>query len=192
MTTAHIPTSTERVPARAWTVRLTGRSDRSATVSCSNTNSRMPPPSKDPAALRQFAARHAAAHAKAATIHPGARCHCGAHECASHPQAKAQCAGTAAVLVLRHDATVGQVWNVQEVCTVCARLLPHATVVTGPAGRPTHTDVAPAAQGQVARPLVPGGFSSPAAGPTDTQAAPGRRRGRASQLPRRHRPTGKR
>ncbi|MFD7702798.1 hypothetical protein [Streptomyces caelestis] len=108
MTTTSSETSTERVPGRAWTVRITGHSDRTASVSCSTAACRMPARSKDLAALRAFAARHAAAHAKAATVRPHAWCHCGSQNCAAHPETTTHCAG-AVLLILRHDATVGRV-----------------------------------------------------------------------------------
>ncbi|MFF3940509.1 hypothetical protein [Streptomyces phaeofaciens] len=162
VTIAPTDSSSGRVPGRAWTVRLTGHSDRSATLSCSTTACRMPQRSRDLAALRSFAAQHAAAHARAATIRSHAECHCGATECAAHG-GRVHCAGSV-VMILRHDATVGQVWSVEEVCAMCAPLIPHATVVAR-AARPARTTAEPeAAQvAPLARPVVPGGFSSPAA-----------------------------
>ncbi len=65
MTTVHTETSTERIPGRAWTVRIVGHGRSSASVTCSTAACRMPPHSEDLAGLRAFAARHAAAHAKA-------------------------------------------------------------------------------------------------------------------------------
>lgn len=178
VTTAPTDSSSGRVPGRAWTVRLTGHSDRSATLSCSTTACRMPQRSKDLAALRSFAARHAAAHAKAATIRPDASCRCGAAECAAH-HSRVHCAGTV-VMILRHDATVGQVWSVEEVCAMCAPLIPHATVLAS-AARPARTTAEHEAQPAVSpvRPVVPGGFSSPAA-PGDTPV-PARRSRRPAQ-----------
>ncbi|MFJ9871393.1 hypothetical protein [Streptomyces sp. NPDC101165] len=175
---------TERLPGRVWTVRLTGHGDRSATVSCSTAACRMPPRSKDVATLRTFAAQHAAAHAKAATVRPNAWCHCGSQRCASHPDTKTHCAG-GVVLILQHDPTVGRVWTVEEVCESCAPLIPNAAVVARAVRpkRPTQ----PPVQAPAARPVVPGGFSSAAAGPAESQAAPGRRRRRTSQPSRRQR-----
>ncbi|CAL9658944.1 hypothetical protein [Streptomyces sp. Tu 3180] len=185
MTTAYSETPTERVPGRAWTVRITGHSDRSATVSCSTPACRMPPRSKDLASLRAFAARHAAAHAKAATLRPHAWCHCGSQRCAAHPETTTHCAG-AVLLVLRHDPTVGRVWNVEEVCETCAPLLPHATVLARAAQPRRHT-ARPAAQAPADRPGIPGGFSSPTAGPAEAESrtAPPRRSRRAPQRTRR-------
>ncbi|MFF3959670.1 hypothetical protein ACFYY1_41850 [Streptomyces sp. NPDC001890] len=188
MTTVHSESSTERIPGRAWTVRLHGHSDRSATVTCSTEACRMPPRSKDLTALRTFAAQHAAAHAKAATIRPNAWCHCGSQRCGAHPAAKAHCAG-AVVMILRHDPTVRRVWSVEEVCETCAPLIPNTTVLAR-AARPARTTERPAARTtQVpapARPGVAGGFSS-AAPPTTDDAAPLRSARRAPQRPRRRR-----
>ncbi|WP_317447491.1 hypothetical protein [Streptomyces collinus] len=183
MTTAHPATPIERVAGRAWTVRLTGYADRSATVACSNTACKMPARSKDLAALRRFAAQHAAAHAKAANPRPNAWCHCGSTGCEAHPDTRTQCAG-AVTLILRHDPTVGRVWNVEEVCAACAPLLAHTTAVAR-AARPGRASAQPPAPAPAARPGVPGGFSSPAAGPEDRPAAPARRSRRAAQRPQR-------
>ncbi|WP_043495706.1 hypothetical protein [Streptomyces viridosporus] len=183
MTTAYSETPTERVPGRAWTVRITGHSDRSATVSCSTPACRMPARSRDLAALRAFAARHAAAHARAATVRPHAGCHCGSQGCAAHPDTTAHCAG-AVLLILRHDATVGRVWSVEEVCETCAPLLAHATVLAR-AATPRRSSAPPAAPVPAVRPSVPGGFSAPATGPTEDRSA--RRSRRAPQRTRRRR-----
>ncbi|WP_176743543.1 hypothetical protein [Streptomyces agglomeratus] len=128
MTTAYSESSTERIPGRAWTIRLTGHADRSATVTCSTAACRMPPRSKDLAALRVFAAQHVAAHAKAATVRPNASCHCRAQRCATHEHTRVHCAGTV-VLILRHDPTVGRVWTLEEVCESCAPLISNATIL---------------------------------------------------------------
>lgn len=203
--------TTERVPGRSWTVRITGHGDRTASVSCTTSACRMPPRSRDLAALRAFAARHAAAHAKAATVRANAACACRAQGCAAHEGARTLCSG-GVLMVLRHDATVGRVWTVEEVCEACAPLLPHATVLAratrprpgrapdrrpAPVGGQTQrTASVPApAQGQAPAPAeVPGGFSAPpvpvAAGfaaPTtpgpggDGQARPGRGRARSGR-----------
>ncbi|MET8573009.1 hypothetical protein [Streptomyces sp. NPDC004783] len=71
--------------------------------------------STDLAALRAFAARHAAAHAKAATVRPNARCHCGSQRCGAHPDTQTHCAG-AVLMILRHDPVMRRVWSVEEVC----------------------------------------------------------------------------
>ncbi|MFE5407018.1 hypothetical protein ACFQ9Z_38230 [Streptomyces sp. NPDC056580] len=190
VTTAHTETPTDRVPGRAWTIRLTGHSDRSATVSCTTEACRMPPRSKDLAALRAFAAQHAAAHAKAATVRPNAWCHCGSTRCEAHPDTRTHCAG-AVTLILRHDPTVGRVWTIEEVCAACAPLIPHTTVVAR-AARPRPTVEQPtAAVPAPARAGVPGGFSSPDTAPADGAPAPGRRSGRRTQRPQRRR-TGQR
>ncbi|WP_351234433.1 hypothetical protein [Streptomyces sp. NPDC002133] len=172
MTTAYSESTTEgipeRVPGRSWTVRLTGHSDRTATVTCSTAACRMPARSKNLAAMRTFAAQHAAAHAKAATIRPNASCHCRAQQCAAHPDMRVHCAGVV-VMILRHDPTVGRVWSVEEVCAACAPLISHATVVaraTRP--RPAAAERDPA-QVPAPRSAVPGGFSSPGA-PADGAA----------------------
>ncbi|MFF8430993.1 hypothetical protein ACF07Y_38845 [Streptomyces sp. NPDC016566] len=186
MTTAYSESSTDRVPGRAWTVRLTGHRDHSATVTCSTEACRMPTRSKDLAALRAFAAQHAAAHAKAATVRPNAWCHCGSGQCTAHP-AKVHCAG-AVVMILRHDPTVGQVWSVEEVCEMCAPLIANAAVVAR-AARPHRVTEQPAPKVPApARPGVPGGFSSPGAAPVEGRPAPARRSSRHPQRPRRPNP----
>ncbi|MEU5241677.1 hypothetical protein ACH4UR_35805 [Streptomyces lydicus] len=188
MTTAYSePSTTERIPGRAWTIRLTGHSDRSATVTCTTTACRMPPRSKDLAALRTFAAQHAAAHAKAATVRPNAWCHCGSQRCAAHPD-KVHCAG-AVVLILRHDPTVGRVWSIEEVCDTCAPLIPNATILAR-AGRPSRSNERPAPQAPApTRPGIPSGFSSTATFSDDSEQEPIRRSRRPPQQPRR-RPSG--
>ncbi|MGW2449614.1 hypothetical protein, partial [Streptomyces sp. NPDC001675] len=186
MTTAHPAALIERVPGRAWTVRLTGYADRSATVSCTTAACRMPPRSKDLAALRAFAAQHAAAHAKAATVRPNAWCHCGSTRCEAPPDTRTHCAG-AVTLILRHDPTVGRVWTIEEVCAACAPLIPHTTVVAR-AARPRRTVEQPAATVPApTRAGVPGGFSSPDTAPADGTPAPGRRSGRRPPRPQRRR-----
>ncbi|MGW7647128.1 hypothetical protein [Streptomyces bobili] len=186
MTTVYSESTTERIPGRAWTVRLHGYSDRSVTVTCTTEGCRMPPRSKDLASLRAFAARHAAAHARAATVRPNAWCHCGSQHCGAHPDIKAHCAG-AVVMILRHDSTVRRVWSVEEVCETCAPLIPNATVLAR-AARPTRSTARPAATAAPAQvPAaarcagVAGGFSSPSATPADTTAGPARRSRRTSQ-----------
>ncbi|MEU2491071.1 hypothetical protein [Streptomyces sp. NPDC007883] len=188
VTTAYSETSTARVPGRSWTVRLMGHADHSATVSCSTAACRMPPRSKDLASLRAFAARHAAAHARAATVRPNASCHCRAEQCGAHQDTRVQCAGSV-VMILRHDPTVGRVWSVAEVCASCAPLLPHATVIAAAAARPrpAATAAAPSAPEVPAARTpssVPGGFSSPGTAGPETDAG-GRRPRRGGQRPRR-------
>ncbi|MDX3078395.1 LLM class flavin-dependent oxidoreductase [Streptomyces sp. MI02-7b] len=80
------------------------------------------------AGLRRFAAQHAAAHAKAATVRPNASCHCRARQCTAHGDTKVLCAGSV-VLIVQHDPSIGQVWTVSEVCLACSPLVPHAIVV---------------------------------------------------------------
>ncbi|MFJ3214123.1 hypothetical protein [Streptomyces flaveolus] len=174
MTTVHTETSTERIPGWAWTVRIVGHGRTSASVTCSTAACRMPARSDDLAALRAFAARHAAAHAKAATVRPNAWCHCGSQHCGAHPDT-------------RHDPVMRRVWSVEEVCETCAPLIPNATVLAR-AERPRRTPERPTAQnpGPV-RPVVAGGFSSPAA-LGDGDPAPGRRSRRTSQRSGRRRP----
>ncbi|MGW2563083.1 hypothetical protein ACWCXB_28350 [Streptomyces sp. NPDC001514] len=162
MTTAYSESSTERIPGRSWIIRLTGHSDRTATVTCSTAACRMPARSKDLAAMRAFAAQHAAAHAKVATVRPNAACHCRAQQCAAHPDMKVHCAG-AVVMILRHDPTVGRVWSVEEVCAACAPLITHAAIVARAVRpRPAAPEEDPA-QVPAPRSAVPGGFSSPGA-----------------------------
>ncbi|MEU9298827.1 hypothetical protein [Streptomyces sp. NPDC048266] len=128
----------------------------------STTACRMPPRSKDLTALRTFAAQHAAAHAKAATLHPNAACHCRAEHCAAHEETKTYCAG-APVLILRHDPVIGRVWSVEEVCETCAPLIPHTKVIARPTPSRPPTIKTPAATVPAARTAVAGGFSSPGA-----------------------------
>jgi hypothetical protein len=163
VTTVHTePPSTERIPGRSWTVRIVGHGRTSASVTCSTPACRMPARSEDLAGLRAFAARHAAAHAKAATVHPNARCHCGSQHCGAHPDTKTHCAG-AVLMILRHDPVMRRVWSVEEVCETCAPLIPNATVLAR-AERPRRTPDHPTTQASApARPVVAGGFSSPAA-----------------------------
>ncbi|MFC8019076.1 hypothetical protein [[Kitasatospora] papulosa] len=187
MTTAYSESPTERIPGRSWTVRITGHGSRAASVTCSTAACRMPPRSEDLAALRTFAAAHAAAHAKVATINPNAYCHCGSQRCGAHPNAKTSCAG-AVVMILRHDPIVRRVWSLEEVCETCAPLIPNATVIAR-AERPNRTTqrpATPAAQVPApARPGIAGGFSS---APAEGDPAPARRPHRAPQRPRRRSP----
>ncbi|MEU6071908.1 hypothetical protein ABZ864_47695, partial [Streptomyces sp. NPDC047082] len=161
----------------------TGHADRTATVTCTNTACQMPPRSKDLAVLRAFAAQHAAAHAKAAKVRPNASCHCRSLQCGAHPDTKVHCTGSV-VLIVRHDPSVGRVWSVEEVCEMCAPLIPNATVVARAARRPSPD--APAAGHAVPAPApapVPGGFSS--AGATDgSEGKPVRRSRRTVGKPR--------
>lgn len=187
-------TAPVRVPGRGWTVRLTGHSDRSASVTCTAT-CRMPGRSRDIAALRRFAAQHAAAHAKAATVRPNASCHCRAERCEAHPGHKAPCAG-GVVMILRHDPVVGQVWIVEEVCETCAPLIPHARVLAragtprrAAAVAPAGPDAAPAAQVPApARPGVPSLFSSAGAASDTGRQTVRRPRGDGQRPRRRPRP----
>ncbi|MGP3953478.1 hypothetical protein [Streptomyces sp. 7N604] len=182
VTTAYNESSTERIPGRSWTVRLTGHSDRTASVSCSTVACRMPPRSRNLAALRTFAAQHAAAHARAATIRPNASCHCRAQHCAAH-QAKVRCAG-GVVMILRHDPTVGREWTVEEVCESCAPLIAHATIVGRADRARSAATTKPAKKVPTpARSSVPTGFSSP----SDPAAGDPPRRRRPRSGPRRPR-----
>jgi hypothetical protein len=187
VTTAYSESSTKRIPGRAWTVRIIGHGGRAASVTCSTAACRMPPRSEDLTALRAFAAAHAAAHAKAATINPDAYCHCGSQRCGAHPNTKTSCEG-GVVMILRHDPIVRRVWSLEEVCETCAPLIPNATVLAR-AARPNRTDkrpATPAAQVTApARPGIAGGFSS---APAEGDPAPVRRSRRASQRPGRRRP----
>ncbi|MFE0582559.1 hypothetical protein [Streptomyces sp. NPDC058874] len=174
-----------RVPGRTWTVRLTGHADHSASVTCSTEACRMPPRSKDTAALKRFAAEHVRAHARLATVRPNAACACRAAQCAFH-EARTQCTGSA-LLVLVHNPAVGQVWTLAEICQSCAPLIAH-TAILGSA-RPPARQAPPAAAvpapatAPAASPLpVAGGFSSPQAAP---EAPAVRRRPRRPMRPRR-------
>ncbi|MFI9771900.1 hypothetical protein ACIHJG_34300 [Streptomyces sp. NPDC052415] len=187
MTTAYSESTTERIPGRSWTVRITGHGSRAASVTCSTAACRMPPRSEDLAALRTFAAAHAAAHAKVATVNPHAYCHCGSQRCGAHPHAKTTCAG-AVVMILRHDPIVRRVWSLEEVCATCAPLIPNATIIARAAqpNRTTKRPATPAAQVPApARPGIAGGFSS---APAEGDPAPARRPHRAPQRPRRRSP----
>ncbi|MFJ5220515.1 hypothetical protein ACIP98_38270 [Streptomyces sp. NPDC088354] len=121
--------------------------------------------------MRRFAAQHAAAHAKAATVRPNAACSCRARQCTAHGDTKVLCAGSV-VLIVQHDPWIGQVWTVSEVCQACSPLVPNAIVVaTAVRARPAATSTPPAAtvpaqaqaQAQAhaqAGSVVPGGFSA--------------------------------
>ncbi|MEU6709005.1 hypothetical protein [Streptomyces wuyuanensis] len=147
----------------------------------------MPARSKDLASLRAFAARHAAAHARAATIRPNASCHCRtAEQCGAHQDTRVLCAGSV-VMILRHDPAVGRVWTAAEVCATCAPLIRHATVIAS-APRPAAAAAAhstpqlPAARTVTA---VPGGFSSPGTPGAENDASAPPRPHRGGQHPRR-------
>lgn len=170
MTTANSESSTVRIPGRDWTVRLTGHTDRSATVTCTAA-CRMPARSRDLATLRRFAAQHAAAHAKVATVRPNAACHCRSRRCDAHPADKVHCGG-AVVMVLRHDPSVGQVWIVEEICESCAPLIPHARVLARAAAPARPAAVTPASQVPApARADMTGLFSSAGAAADSGRAA---------------------
>ncbi|MFE6847034.1 hypothetical protein [Streptomyces sp. NPDC057686] len=160
-----------RVPGRTWTVRLTGHGDHTVSVTCTTEACRMPPRSKDTAAMRRFAAEHARAHARLVTVRPNAACACRAAECGFHEDTRSSCTG-APLLVLIHNPAVGQVWTLAEICQACAPLISH-TAVLGRAqqqapSRPSAAS-APAAPHLAspapARVAVAGGFSSPEAAP---------------------------
>ncbi|WP_043194720.1 hypothetical protein [Streptomyces sp. NRRL F-2664] len=173
-----------RVPGRTWTVRLTGHADHSASVTCSTEACRMPPRSKDTAALKRFAAEHVRAHARLATVRPNAACACRAAQCALH-EARTQCTGST-LLVLVHNPAVGQVWTLAEICQSCAPLIAHTAILgraQPPARQAPPAAAIPAPAGPPgAAPLpVAGGFSSPQAAPE----APARRRPRRPARPRR-------
>ncbi|MCX5610035.1 hypothetical protein OHB39_20980 [Streptomyces sp. NBC_00047] len=160
-----------RVPGRTWTVRLTGHGDHTVSVTCSTEACRMPPRSKDATAMRRFAAEHARAHARLATVRPNAACACGAAECGFHDDTRASCHG-APLLVLIHNPVVGQVWTLAEICQACAPLISHTTVL-GRAERPRATRASAGSAPASSLPAVPaparvavaGGFSSPEAAP---------------------------
>ncbi|MER5748884.1 hypothetical protein [Streptomyces sp. NPDC002088] len=138
----------------------------------------MPPRSRDVAALRRFAEAHAAAHARAAAVRPDAACSCRQQRCVLHEGTRVTCGGVV-VLVLRHDPSVGQVWTLSEVCSVCAPLMPHTRVLgrAAPLGQPPEQRSAPVAPAPRAAPprLVPGGFSGPPVGDSADRETRGRR-----------------
>ncbi|GGN80870.1 hypothetical protein GCM10011579_066840 [Streptomyces albiflavescens] len=181
MDLAHPDIPAARRPGRMWTIRVSGHSDRTASVTCSSPCS-MPPRSRDLGALRRFAEAHAAAHARAASVHSDAACACRQAQCAAHDGMQVHCAGSV-VLVLRHDPAVGQVWTLLEVCAACAPLMTHTRVVGHalPGTRKPTTAVAQTSAPAAAptAPVVPGGFSAPT-GPgfnsADAPSAPSRRR----------------
>lgn len=191
MDLAHPNTPAARRPGRTWTIRVSGHSDRTASVTCSSPCS-MPPRSRDLAALRRFAEAHAAAHARAATVHPDAACACRQTQCAAHEDSQVHCMGSV-LLVQRHDPAVAQVWTLLEVCAACAPLMTHTRIVSRALPR-TRTPDSPAAQmpastAPATAPAVAGGFSAPT-GPgfnsADAPSAPSRRRsgGRGRPQPR--------
>ncbi|WP_338675210.1 hypothetical protein V1460_21150 [Streptomyces sp. SCSIO 30461] len=183
VTMAHSEHTTDRAPGRSWTIRLTGHSDKTATVTCSTDACRMPARSRNITELRAFAAAHATAHARAATVRSRAACHCRIQQCAGHPEQKVRCAGDV-VLVMRHDPTVSRVWTIAEVCESCAPLLPHARVVARaarPAAETTRPTLPPA------RSTVPQGFSAPSPQGTEETLAPARPRRARAQRPDRSR-----
>ncbi|MET9573881.1 hypothetical protein ACFYNW_36805 [Streptomyces virginiae] len=179
-----------RVPGRTWTVRLTGHADHSASVTCSTEACRMPPRSKDTAALKRFAAEHVRAHARLATLRPDTACACRAAQCAFH-ETRTQCTGST-LLVLVHNPAVGQVWTLAEICQSCAPLIPHTAVLgrSQPQAQQSQARQAPVtaaipapATAPAAAPLpVAGGFSSPQAAP---EAPAARRRPPRTARPRR-------
>ncbi|MFC4501627.1 MULTISPECIES: hypothetical protein [Streptomyces] len=167
---------------------MVGHRDRTASVTCSSACA-MPPRSRDLGALRRFAVAHAAAHARAAAIHPDAACWCRRQRCALHEGTRVNCAGSV-VLVLRHDPAVGQVWTLTEVCSACAPLMPHARVLNRavppppPARGPDRESYdrpepsAPPTPPAVTPPrLVPGGFSAPSGAGPGPGPGPGPDRG---------------
>ncbi len=131
----------------------------------------MPPRSKDTAAMRRFAAEHARAHARLATVRPHAACACRAAECGFHEDTRASCTG-APLLVLIHNPAVGQVWTLAEICQACAPLISHTAVLgrvqqsapPRPSAGPAPASALPATPAP-ARVAVAGGFSSPEAAP---------------------------
>ncbi len=167
-----------RVPGRIWTVRLTGHSDHSVTVTCSNGACHMPPRSRDTAALRRFAAQHARAHARLVTVRPNAACACRAADCSFHEGKRASCHG-APMLILIHNPAVGQVWTLAETCQACAPLISNTSVLARAAHPPAAVPAASSAGvNPVAAPaVVPGGFSSPGPAPEAAASRRPRRRG---------------
>ncbi|MFJ2058342.1 hypothetical protein ACIOMM_20695 [Streptomyces sp. NPDC087908] len=151
-----------RLPGRTWTVRLTGHTDRTVSVTCSTAACCMPPRSKDAAGMRRFAAEHATAHGRLAATRPNAACTCGSAQCALH-ETPVHCAGTS-LLVLIHNPAIGQVWTLTEICQACARDIHHITILSTAKPAPA-TAAAPATNQSAPRAAVPGGFSSPQAAP---------------------------
>ncbi|WP_229919946.1 hypothetical protein [Streptomyces minutiscleroticus] len=152
-----------------------GHRDRTASVTCSSSCA-MPARSRDVAALRRFAEAHAAAHARAATVHPDAACGCRQTECAAHEGTRVDCAGSV-LLVLRHDPAVGQAWTLTEACASCAPMMSHGRIVGRALPRIRPPSPAAPAQPASAAAAVPGGFSAPGGfSDSNAPAEPARRR----------------
>ncbi|MEE1736450.1 hypothetical protein PUR49_08045 [Streptomyces sp. BE147] len=144
----------QRTPGRRWTVRITGRADRQAKLSCSSTCD-LPERSRDLHHLAQAAVNHLALHANQERAPQPAR-YCACQCSAQHPDAKTgSCAG--AVVLVLVCSLPGRVWHLAETCASCARLIPGACIVRT-AARPPRAARAPATAAPAHRP-VPGGFA---------------------------------
>ncbi|MGW2657209.1 hypothetical protein ACWC1D_26570 [Streptomyces sp. NPDC001478] len=144
----------QRTPGRQWTVRVTGRADRQAQLSCSDACG-LPERSRDLRYLAQAAINHLAHHANTARApQPTRYCAC---QCTTwHRDIKTgSCAGEIALVLV--CSMPGRVWHLAEVCTSCARHIPGGRIV-GIAKRPARTTPAPAAA--PAPRSVPGGFAA--------------------------------
>ncbi|WMX48632.1 hypothetical protein RGF97_32870 [Streptomyces roseicoloratus] len=155
------------MPGRTWTIRLTGHSDHSATVTCSTAGCRMPARSKDLHSLRVFAAEHVRAHARLASPRPNAACACGASDCRHHA-ARTTCTGRA-LLVLIHNPAVAEVWTLAEICQACAPQISHASVLAGAGGAGGDRDSLAARA--AAATAAAAGTAGPPAGPSAGGAA---------------------
>ncbi|MGW2425248.1 hypothetical protein ACWC0C_39420 [Streptomyces sp. NPDC001709] len=145
----------QRTPGRQWTVRVTGRADRQAQLSCSD-NCDLPERSRDLRHLAQAAINHLAHHANTARAPQAARyCAC---QCTTwHRDAKtASCAGEIVLALV--CSMPGRVWHLAEVCTSCARHIPEVRIVRT-TNQPARSAGAPEAAARSTRP-VPGGFAA--------------------------------
>lgn len=145
----------QRTPGRQWTVRVTGRADRQAQLSCSDACD-LPERSRDLRHLAQAAINHLAHHANTARAPQPARyCAC---QCATwHRDVKTgSCAGEIALVLV--CSMPGRVWHLAEVCTSCSRHIPGGRIVRT-TKRPARTAPASAATAHAPRP-VPGGFAA--------------------------------
>lgn len=144
-----------RTPGRQWTVRVIGKADRQAQLSCSDACD-LPERSRDLRHLAQAAINHLAHHADKARAPQAAR-YCACQCEAWHRDVKTgSCAGDIALVLV--PSMPGRVWHLAEACTSCARHIPGVRIVrtTTP---PTRTVQAPATTGRASRP-VPGGFAA--------------------------------
>jgi len=148
----------QRTPGRQWTVRVTGRADRQAQLSCSDACD-LPERSRDLRHLAQAAINHLADHANTARAPQPARyCAC---QCATwHRDIKtASCAGEIALVLV--CSMPGRVWHLAEVCTSCSRHISGGRIVRT-TKRPARTTTPATASSDPARAPRPvsGGFAA--------------------------------